>query len=256
MILRRLGNKSKIAEKIQAYIPPPSVCGIWIEPFFGAGGMFFNLNEKRQYNIVNDNDTEVFNLYKVLRDNPVALRKALEQMPVDETLFKEWKTKKEKTPLMQAVRFLFLSNFGYKGKADTLHFGASNSKKIMLSNIEPTLRALENVQIANADFKVFLKTKIARIPKHRGFIYADPPYLGTTNDYETDFKEKDSKDLFEALTKTKMRWAMSEFDHPFILAEAKRRKLEVVKIGERRNISNRRTEILIVNYDLKTFKIK
>ena len=50
MILRRLGNKSKIAHKIQEYFPPHSV---YIELFFGAGGMFFN-KPKVQYNFLND----------------------------------------------------------------------------------------------------------------------------------------------------------------------------------------------------------
>ena len=37
MILRRLGNKSKLATKIQKHFPAHK---IYIEPFFGAGGMF------------------------------------------------------------------------------------------------------------------------------------------------------------------------------------------------------------------------
>ena len=49
MILRRLGNKQAIAEKIQTYFPAHK---IYIEPFFGAGGMFFN-KRKAKYNIVN-----------------------------------------------------------------------------------------------------------------------------------------------------------------------------------------------------------
>ena len=39
MILSRLGNKSAIADKIIQYFPSHE---IYIEPFFGAGGMFFN----------------------------------------------------------------------------------------------------------------------------------------------------------------------------------------------------------------------
>lgn len=52
MILRRLGNKQAIAHKIIPYFPPHK---IYIEPFFGAGGMFFN-KPKAKYNIVNDLD--------------------------------------------------------------------------------------------------------------------------------------------------------------------------------------------------------
>ena len=41
---------------------------------------------------------------------------------------------------------------------------------------------------------------------------------------------------------------MSEFDHPFVLEEAKRRNLNIINIGERKNLGNRRLEILITNY--------
>lgn len=41
---------------------------------------------------------------------------------------------------------------------------------------------------------------------------------------------------------------MSEFDHPFILRQAQERELHVEVIGERKNLNNRRTEILVMNY--------
>ena len=41
---------------------------------------------------------------------------------------------------------------------------------------------------------------------------------------------------------------MSEFDNPFIINQAKERGLNIINIGERRNLKNRRTEILITNY--------
>lgn len=41
---------------------------------------------------------------------------------------------------------------------------------------------------------------------------------------------------------------MSEFNHPFILDQAKERGLNVNIIGERQNLKNRRIEILITNY--------
>lgn len=64
MILRRLGNKKKIAHKIIQYFPPHK---IYIEPFFGAGGMFFN-KPKVKYNFLNDLDSDVFNLFQVVTD--------------------------------------------------------------------------------------------------------------------------------------------------------------------------------------------
>jgi DNA adenine methylase len=44
---------------------------------------------------------------------------------------------------------------------------------------------------------------------------------------------------------------MSEFDNEFILQQAKERNLQVHIIGERKNIKNRRVEVLITNYKLQ-----
>ena len=84
--------------------------------------------------------------------------------------------------------------------------------------------------------------------KEKTFIYADPPYLYTDNNYYNSFTEQDSIDLYDSLQKTGCKWAMSEFDNEFILTQAKKRGLNIIYIGERKNINNRRTEILITNY--------
>jgi hypothetical protein len=60
---------------------------------------------------------------------------------------------------------------------------------------------------------------------------------------------EDSIDLFDCLEKRGCKFAMSEFDNPFIIQQAKERNLNVIIIGERQNLKNRRTEILITNYN-------
>lgn len=75
-----------------------------------------------------------------------------------------------------------------------------------------------------------------------------PPYLEAGNNYSNSFTEQDSIDLFDCLQATGCKFAMSEFDNEFILNQAKERGLNVIIIGERRNMKNRRTEILVTNY--------
>ena len=58
MILRRIGNKNNIAKEIEKHFP---IHKIYVEPFFGAGGMFFN-KQRVGNNLLNDIDSEVFNL--------------------------------------------------------------------------------------------------------------------------------------------------------------------------------------------------
>ena len=56
----RLGNKTSIAKDIIKHFPPHD---LYIEPFFGAGGIFFNKTPAK-YNILNDNDQILFNFYQ------------------------------------------------------------------------------------------------------------------------------------------------------------------------------------------------
>jgi DNA adenine methylase len=116
MILRRLGNKKKIAKEIQKYFPEHK---IYIEPFFGAGGMFFN-KPKAKYNIVNDLDSDVFNLFQVVMNEKEELERAFYMMPIHSDLLNYWKQNKETEPIKKALRFLFLSNLTFMGAGSVI----------------------------------------------------------------------------------------------------------------------------------------
>jgi DNA adenine methylase len=175
------------------------------------------------------------------------LEKAFYTMPIHQDLLEHWKKNTETDPIKKALRFLFLSNLTFMGSGDGIRYGAENPKKPISENIKKTFDYLEGVQLANKDFRDFFKI-LREKNASDSLIYCDPPYLGTTDNYSDSFKESDSIDLFDALQKTGCKWAMSEFDNPFILNQAKERALNVETIGERQNLKNRRTEILITSY--------
>ena len=119
--------------------------------------------------------------------------------------------------------------------------------------IEATFEKLFDVQFNNQDCNKFLvnnnlDNRGNKKESQNSFIYCDPPYLGTSDNYSNSFTEEQSISLFDTLEKTKCKFAVSEFDNPFILDQAKQRKLNVIVIGERCNLKNRRTEILVTNY--------
>ena len=120
MILRRLGNKQKIAKDIQKHFP---LHRIYIEPFFGAGGMFFN-KPKAKYNIVNDLDSDVFNLFNVVLNQKEDLKKAFYMMPIHSDLLNHWKENEETEPIKKALRFLLFSNFTLLGAATNIRSDA------------------------------------------------------------------------------------------------------------------------------------
>jgi len=243
MILRRLGNKKKIANEIQKYFPPHK---IYIEPFFGAGGMFFN-KPKAKYNIVNDLDSDVFNLFQVVMNQKEDLEKAFYMMPIHSDLLNYWKENLEVDPIKKALRFLFLSNISFMGAGSSIKFGTENPKNTIYKYLDETFRLLNDVQFTNCCFsELFNKIQIRNTLET--FIYCDPPYIGTDDNYSNSFTEEQSNELFNTLQATKCNFAMSEFDNPFILAQAKERCLNVIVIGERQNLKTRRTEILVTNY--------
>ncbi len=249
MILKRLGNKQNIAIGIQKYFP---VHTTYVEPFFGAGGMFFN-KQKAHHNIVNDLDGDVFNLYQVVLKNKDGLFNLYKITPYHSDLLNYWKNNDENDKLIRAMRFLFLSNFSLLGTGNSLSYGAaacgrrkSEDFKILMDR---TFNLIEGVQFLNVDFRDFFKSFQIRETEEAHFIYCDPPYLAKRKDrYEHEFTEQDSKDLFDCLIETGCKFAYSEFDHPFILEQAEKRGLNVIVIGERQNLKNRRTEILVTNY--------
>lgn len=246
MVLNRLGNKAKIADRVQKHFPRHD---IYMEPFFGAGGMFFN-KPKAKYNFLNDLDDDVYNLFRQIIDNTDELVEMIKKTPITERQFKEWgKGQRENTPLLSAIRFLWISNFGLYGKPNTLRISAVTPKNTVLDNIDKTLRMLDGAYFFNVDFRGFFGKSDYKSNIPRCFCYCDPPYLGTDDNYSNSFTEADSMDLFNILQESGVKFAMSEFNHPFILRQAKERGLNVVIIGERTNLMNKRIEVLVTNYE-------
>lgn len=245
MILNRLGNKDAIAADIYKYFP---IHDLYIELFFGAGGMYFN-KPMAKHNFLNDLDEDVYNLFRLLVDRKDDLVKAIEETPIVEKQFKLWgKGHRESDPIMKAIRFLFISNFGLYGKPNTLRIGAVWPKRVILDNIDQTIDYIKDAYFFNTDFRDVFRKIDYKDKKARTFAYCDPPYLGTDDNYSHSFTEKDSNDLFDVLHAAEIKWAMSEFNHPFILEQAAQRGLVVTEIGNRKNLMNTRMEIIVTNY--------
>ncbi len=246
MILNRMGNKRKMSQKIIPYFPRHT---LYIEPFFGAGGMFFS-KPKVIYNIMNDLDSDVFNLFQVLQNQKEELYTAVYEMPIHSDLLAFWQKNKEDEPIKKAARFLLLSNFTYLGIGGTLKLGMHNQKQLALSLIDRTNALISDVLFSNKDFEGFINSIAFRHKedKKNAFIYCDPPYVGTADNYENSFKEADFLRLLQCLIAKGTKFAVSEFDSGFVTDTAKSKGLNITILGERQNLKNRRAEILITNY--------
>lgn len=73
------GGKSKEYKNIEDIIPRD--ISIYIEPFFGGGGIYFNLEPQKS--IINDINDNLMTLYQFIKDENVTFKKSLEKIAND-----------------------------------------------------------------------------------------------------------------------------------------------------------------------------
>ncbi len=248
-VLMRMGSKRTLAGDIIKLFPQHVT---YIEPFFGTGSIFF-AKPLAKYNFINDYDAEVFNFWLQVKTNKDALLEQIEQMPICEALLQHDFGGFD--AITKAAVFFVKSNCTYLSSMKAIYTKKNNSKLLLMSRIHSNLDKLKDVVILNKDFRQFLKS-ISFVNRERekqsAFIYSDPPYYGTSDDvYSTpQWTRQDLEDCFEMTFYQGIRGAMSEFDHPEVLAMAEERGLNIFYVKNRRNLKNRMNEVLITNYRL------
>ena len=138
--------------EIQKHFPKHD---IYIEPFFGAGGMYFS-KPKAKHNICNDKDSEIFNLYTVIQNSKDAFWDLVESTPINEELFEWWKLNKETEPLKKALRFIYLTNLSFGGLMASLSTNIlTQDKERFYDIINNAFKQLGNAKFLNKDFRDF-----------------------------------------------------------------------------------------------------
>jgi DNA adenine methylase len=178
-ILKWAGGKSQLLPQLLPHFPRQF--NRYIEPFLGAGSIYFSLHPKCPA-IINDANPELYELYLVLRDHPGELAKILDSYAkkYSEDFYYELRARKPTTPLNRAARFIFLNKTGFNGLYRLNSRGQFNvpfgkRKKCPTlyeaENLKHVAERLKRSQIKNVDFE-----KILRLAKKGDFVYCDPPY--------------------------------------------------------------------------------
>lgn len=199
-VLKWPGSKWRIAEIIVNLMPDHK---IYVEPFFGSGAILFN-KKPANCEVVNDLDSQITNLFSIIRDHPGDLARVIDFTPYsrDEYL-NSYDTVEE--PLEKARRFLIRSNMARGGmqyyKSSWRHagavLGASTYKHVVKAwndlpeRIIQSAHRLKEVEIENKDAFELIK----KYNHPECLLYVDPPYLLSTrrqryyNEEMTDVEE-------------------------------------------------------------------
>ena len=85
--INRMGGKSRLRKIIIDKIPD-HIC--YVEPFFGAGWVYFG-KEKSEVEIINDIDRELVNLFKMIKEHPKEEERLINYEFISRDKLKEYK---------------------------------------------------------------------------------------------------------------------------------------------------------------------
>lgn len=186
-VLKYPGSKWRVAEWIVSLMPPHRS---YLEPFFGSGAVFFT-KEPSRIETINDLDGEVVNLFRCVRENPVALARAISATPYSREEYENaWRCRKSGDPVdgvetarLTLVRYWqgFGSNAIYKGGWKNDRVGREYAYQARYWSSLPLW--IENAAVGLKDAQIECSPAVDVIRRFRHsdvLIYADPPYLLST----------------------------------------------------------------------------
>lgn len=186
---RYLGGKSKEIKYFKDLIPEFKY---YIEPFFGGGAVFWELEPK--FALINDSDEMLMKFLQTVKETPEVFDQVVDYWPCTKEMFlkvrDDWKNYGELAEVQRYFYFLRTSFNGFlrfnakKGKYN-MSFG---NKKAITPIPKENVELLKNAYICSTDAFEILKNPIAN-NNPDSFIFLDPPYDGLFN-YLYDSSDK------------------------------------------------------------------
>lgn len=254
-LLKWVGGKRFLRKKIAALIPEK--LETYIEPFGGAGWVFFARERYAKTEIFNDIDGRLINLFTIVKYHPNALIEELSFYLNSRENFKRFLQIEPVTDIQKAAKFYYLISKSFAGKGE--HFACS--KKRGQSSFFNTLERIKQISarlatatIENLDFAELIKG----YDFDGAFFYCDPPYFCQLGYDKKICGVMEHLKLCEALRNVKGRFLLSYNDCEEVRDFYK--GFEMLEIERPNNISNTQAEkqknktykeLLIANYPIK-----
>ncbi|MCR5016345.1 MAG: DNA adenine methylase [Ruminococcus sp.] len=210
-----VGGKKSLRDEI--LIRFPLEYERYIEVFGGAGWVLFHKTPEA-FEVFNDANSNLVNLYRCVRKNPRKLIKKLMFMINSRDDFRCIVEQRRRGLFARfrdydrAAKFYYLIQFSYGHKTDQYCCKpVSMWKKFPL--IERAAARLQSVAIENRDFEALIKL----YDRPNSFFYCDPPYYDTESFYkDVDFTREDHIRLRNTLLECEGKFLVSYNDCPEI----------------------------------------
>ena len=245
-----MGGKRRLAKHI---IPEFPKHGCYVEPFCGGAAIFF-MKEPSRVEVINDTNSDVVNLYRVVQNHLEEFVRHFKWALVSREIFK-WldDTPVEVlTDIQRAARFYYLQQtaFGAKCTGRTFGVSASRPSSLNLLRIEERLSEahlrLSRVFIEKLDWLECMK----RYDRPATLHYLDPPYWQTTG-YTDQFPYEHYHNIADAMASMKGHVVLSINDHPDIRETFSAFRMKAVQLNYTvggAGKSNKASELIIFNW--------
>ena len=252
-----VGGKKALREEIVRRFP--LYYERYIEVFGGGGWVLFHKQPGRDFEVYNDFNSLLANLYRCVRDWHEelidALRYVLNSREDFELLRDALARDSPATPVQKASWFYQIIRYSYASGL-TSYGSQPHDIRSDFPLIEQAHRRLKDVVVENKDFEKLIR----QYDRPVSFFYCDPPYHATEGYYqnigEDGFTEKDHIRLRDTLLSMEGRFLLSYNDDAFVreLYDAPGIQIEAVtrlnNIKQRYEPNSQFAEVFIANYDM------
>jgi len=213
-----VGGKRNLAKRLIARIEAvPHDC--YAEAFVGMGGVFLRRSRAPKSEVINDYNSDVANLFRILQRHYVAFLDMLRFQLTTRSEFKRLVATDPATltDLERAARFLYVQNTSYGGRVAGPTFGVAPDRpaRFDVTRLGPILEhlheRLSGVTVECLPYHEF----IPRYDRPYALFYLDPPYWGTEEVYGKGlFERADFERLADVLRALKGHFILSLNDIP------------------------------------------
>ncbi len=266
-----VGGKRQLMDVVMEAMPKNISNYTYVEPFIGGGAVFFNLQPKNA--IINDLNSELINVYNIVKDNLDELILDLKKHRNESEYFYYIRSLDRSEDfakigkIQRASRLIYLNKTCYNGLYRVNNAGEFNSPfgRYKNPNIvnEPVLRAVSsylnsnNIQIFNGDYDIVLKNL-----DRNSFVYLDPPYHPISNSSNFTgyvqggwniFDQARLREACDELTTRGVKFLLSNSASGFIKDQYRNYNISTVKATRLINMDAEKRgevdELLIRNYE-------
>ena len=203
--IKWIGGKKALRKKIIDEFP--GNFERYIEVFGGAGWVLFGKERHAKFEVFNDINSNLINMYRCVKYHASAVQDELKYITHSREIFKNYISQMHSeglTDIQRAARYYVLirSSFG----ADVRSFATGVTDIVgRIDYLTEIQNRIKRVIIENKDFEGL----IATYDRDNALFYLDPPYHKTERYYGDSFTQADHERLYNVLKNIKGKFILS-----------------------------------------------